>query len=145
MLTSLGLASDGLLDRGDLPTLHIASLGHLRTSGAVVPDGGGGGRLVPLPGRPLTERERERLRKAKQRGTAATKRAVEELLEPELDVTAFEQAIERAQREALSRLPEREPSGRRQRPPRVEIEPEAFIRPIIGDDIHLRLLLLLGC
>lgn len=44
-LTSLGLASDGLLDRGDLTTLHMASLGHLR-GGEIDPrneTGGGSG------------------------------------------------------------------------------------------------------
>ena len=38
-LTSLGLATDGLLDRGNKPTLHIAVLGHLRTAGEII--GGG--------------------------------------------------------------------------------------------------------
>lgn len=36
MITSLGLASDGLLDGGGQPALHMAVLGHLR-------DGAGGG------------------------------------------------------------------------------------------------------
>jgi hypothetical protein len=31
MMTSLGMASDGLLDRGDYPSRHMASMGLLRT------------------------------------------------------------------------------------------------------------------
>lgn len=39
-LTSLGLASEGLLDRGGLPSLHIGTLGHLRSGGGARPIGG---------------------------------------------------------------------------------------------------------
>ena len=42
-LTSLGLASDGLLDGGSSPTLHLATGGFIRLGGDVQPPTGGGG------------------------------------------------------------------------------------------------------
>lgn len=45
--TSLGLASEGLLDRGQKPALHIATLGHLREIEITDETGGGGGYISP--------------------------------------------------------------------------------------------------
>jgi len=52
MITSLGMASIGLLDRGTNASLHIAAIGLLRTpSGGVIGD-----EIVP---RGITHRERQ--------------------------------------------------------------------------------------
>lgn len=152
-LTSLGLASDGLLDGGTKPTLHAATLGHIRYGGIIEPpepSGGGAGqrtqrRYSPRP--PLTETERKRLERAAQRLTAANKREIEQADERLIDVNALERAIRREMLEALASLPAREPSGRKQRAPRVTVPIADFVvEPIVTpqDDIRLRLLLLLG-
>lgn len=161
MITSRGLASNGLLDRGSLATLHMASLGHLRSGGAVTPPApsDGGIQVRPLPAKPLSLRERERLEEIKRKLRASVRRELDEAIEAQenvISVQALEAAIDRAQVAALAALPAREPSGRPQRPPLVTIdlrqerviqEPTRAILPQIGDDIgdyELRLLLLLS-
>lgn len=152
-LTSLGLATEGLLDGGSKPSLHIATLGHIRYGGVIEPpepSGGGSGgrtqrRYTPRP--PLTGNERKRLEKAAQRVTAATKREIEQVQESLIDVDALEREIKRLTQEALASLPTHEPSGRKQRAPRVTVPTADFvIEPVLtpDNDIRLRILLLLG-
>lgn len=147
-LTSLGLASAGLLDRGGKPALHIATLGHIRYGGVIEPEQplpGGGVAVWSYTAPRLSKKERERLKRAARKLKAASKRELEAVEESTIDVQALERAVEQAAREALASLPEREPSGRKQRPPLVDIWPEDYVVPPVVDyDINLRLLLLLG-
>lgn len=63
MTTSLGLASQGLLSRGGKPSLHIASLGHLREIEVITQPGGGGGYIRPLRMPELEQTEDSKRRK----------------------------------------------------------------------------------
>lgn len=136
----MNLVTRGL---GNTNRLVTAGLGNFGGS-VVPPDSGASGGF--LPGRPLSQAERERIERAMRALKADTRRQIErEVFRPEIDAALLERAILAAQARALAGLPEREPNGRKQRAPLVEIDVETILRRDVFDDMNLRLLLLLGC
>lgn len=145
MRTSLGIASNGLLDRGGSPALHIASMGLLRI-GAVAPpaEGGGGGvsrgKLVRRR-RVATEEKRELLKAIERKLTVRT---VREVLEPlpivDIDIDELKRLVDAAF--------EKLPAGKR-KVDLTSLDVDEILLPsatekIVVNDLNLRLLLLLS-
>ena len=151
-LTSLGVGSNGLLDRGGLPTLHMASMGLLRT-GVVVdtPIHSGGGRApsFAMDIARARSRRKERLERLRAELAPDTQPIIDAALsEGDIDLAALELRIEQARQaqiDAANALDGQE------RARAAVIAREGFVSldiapdEILRSDLNLRLLLLLGC
>ena len=159
-LTSLGIATAGLLDGGSKPTLHLATAGLIRLGGAVqppeVPANGGGGASTgsTFISYRLPKKMRRRLDAAKKLLADAPLAVVESLDPVAIDIDKLENIIKTAIDAANSAIDQREAGFMGDRvPERVTPLVEPFIRredieraPLLDvyDDMNLRLLLLLG-
>ena len=144
-LTSLGLASEGLLDRGFSPTLHIGVLGHLRGGVVVDDDSSGGGSASSSPRRltPLSKPERQRLHRAKRRLKGEARKTVDAITPELIDVGALEAAIIDALRD-IPDLEPRESIAGFGKAPRIDIPLGDIVKEQreVFDDIRWRLLML---